>query len=59
MNHKNECKQHCKCYEEMIKKRRESGRKGAEVTNKKYTTEMRKKAGKKAWENRRLKKSLI
>lgn len=43
------CKKHCPCYTAMVEKRRESGRKGAMITNAKYTTEKRKKA----WEKRR------
>ena len=43
------CKKHCQCYIDMIEKRKL----GAEKTNKNYTTEKRRKAGVKAWANRK------
>lgn len=43
------CEKHCPCYDVMLEKRRI----GAQKTNKNYSTEKRREAGKKAWANRK------
>ena len=49
------CKQHCECYEKVLKQRSEARKRGAATTNANYSTEKRREAGKKAWANRQKK----